>query len=92
MTAMSQDLLLSLGREALLLMVLASMPPILASLVVGFAMSVFQASTQLQESTLSTVPKLCASVLALVIAGPWIGAQLTRFTAQLLLAMSSVHA
>jgi flagellar biosynthesis protein FliQ len=67
----------------LVLMVLASLPPIGASLVVGFAMSLFQATTQLQESTLSVVPKLCAAVLALVVAGPWIGAQLTRFAAQL---------
>ena len=47
-------------------------------------MSLFQATTQIQESTLSVVPKLCAAVLALVIAGPWIGGQLTRFTTQLL--------
>ncbi len=86
---MSPDLLIALGREALLLMVLASLPPVLASLAVGFAMSLFQAATQIQESTLSVVPKLCAAVLALVLAGPWIGAQLTRFTAELFHAMTS---
>jgi len=80
---MSHETILALGREALLLMVLASLPPILASLVVGFLASLFQATTQLQESTLSVVPKLCAAVLALVAAGPWIGAQLVRFTGQL---------
>ena len=89
---MGQDMLLNLGREALLLMVLASLPPIVASLVVGFMMSLFQATTQIQESTLSVVPKLCAAVLALVIAGPWIADQLTRFTTQLLLAMPGVAA
>ena len=83
-------MILTVGREALLLMVLASLPPIGASLVVGFAMSVFQATTQIQESTLSVVPKLCAAVLALVVAGPWISAQLVRFTAQLLLALPEV--
>ena len=87
---MSQDMLLNLGREALLLMVLASLPPILASLVVGFLMALLQATTQIQESTLSVVPKLCAAVLGLVIAGPWIADQLTRFTTQLLLALPSV--
>ena len=81
---MTQEMLLTLGREALLLMVLASLPPIAASLLVGFAMSVFQATTQIQETTLSVVPKLCAAVLSLVIAAPWIGAQLSRFLAQLL--------
>ena len=73
---MTQDVLLALGREALLLMVLASLPPIGASLVVGFLMSLFQATTQLQESTLTVVPKLCAAVLALVVVkaltdSPW---------------------
>ncbi|MHB8872742.1 MAG: flagellar biosynthesis protein FliQ [Myxococcaceae bacterium] len=87
---MSQEMILTVGREALLLMVLASLPPIGASLVVGFAMSVFQATTQIQESTLSVVPKLCAAVLALVIAGPWIASQLARFTAQLLQSLPEV--
>ncbi|HLL52311.1 MAG TPA: flagellar biosynthetic protein FliQ [Myxococcaceae bacterium] len=87
---MSQQMLLMLGREALLLMVLASLPPIGASLAVGFLMGLFQATTQIQESTLSVVPKLCASALALVIAGPWIAAQLARFTTRLLLALAEV--
>jgi flagellar biosynthesis protein FliQ len=81
---MNPDVLLSLGREALLLMVFASLPPIGASLVVGFLMSLFQATTQLQESTLTVVPKLCAAVVALVVAGPWIAGQLTLFTQQVL--------
>jgi flagellar biosynthesis protein FliQ len=87
---MTQDLLLAVGREALLLMVLASLPPVGASLVVGFVMSLFQATTQLQESTLSVVPKLCAAVMALVLAGPWIAAQLTLFTRQLLALIAEV--
>jgi flagellar biosynthesis protein FliQ len=87
---MTQDVLLSLGREALLLMVLASLPPIGASLVVGFLMSLFQATTQLQESTLTVVPKLCAAVLALVVAGPWIAGQLTRFAHQILVVIAEV--
>jgi flagellar biosynthetic protein FliQ len=89
---MTQEVLLGLGREALLLMVLASLPPIGASLVVGFLMSLFQATTQLQESTLSVVPKLCAAVLALVLTGPWIAGQLTRFTQQLLTVIAEVAA
>ncbi|MCI0572157.1 MAG: flagellar type III secretion system protein FliQ [Myxococcaceae bacterium] len=87
---MTEDTLLALGREALLLMVTASLPPILASLVAGLLMGLLQATTQIQESTLSVVPKLCAAVLALVVCGPWIGAQVTRFTQQLLLALAQV--
>ncbi|MDC0709660.1 flagellar biosynthetic protein FliQ [Stigmatella sp. ncwal1] len=89
---MTQDLLLAVGREALLLMVLASLPPVGASLVVGFIMSLFQATTQIQESTLSVVPKLGAAVLALVLAGPWSAAQLTLFTRQLFTLIAEVAA
>jgi len=87
---MNQDVLFALGREALLLMVLASLPPIGASLVVGFLMSLFQATTQLQESTLTVVPKLCATVLALVVAGPWIAGQLTLFAHHVLRVIAEV--
>ena len=76
--------LVSIGKEAALLMVLVSAPPVLASLLVGVLMSVFQATTQIQESTLSVVPKILASTLALSVAAPWIGAQLARFTTQVL--------
>ena len=87
---MTHDTVLAIAREALLLMIFASLPPIAASLVAGFLMSVFQASTQLQESSLTVVPKLCAAVLALVLAGPWIASQLARFTVQLFRAVSEV--
>ena len=71
-------------------MVVASLPPIGASLVVGFLMSLFQATTQLQESSLTVVPKLCAAVLSLVVAGPWIASQLTLFTHQILRMIAEV--
>ena len=88
---MTQDVLLALGREALLLMVLASMPPVLAGLVVGVGMGLLQAVTQVQEPTLSIVPRLCAALLARAVAFPWIGGQLLRFTAALLQAVGSVR-
>jgi flagellar biosynthesis protein FliQ len=84
---MDPALLLSLAKEALLLMVLASVPPIAASLVTGVVMSIFQATTQIQESTLSVVPRLCAAVLALALFGPWIGGQLATFAAKVLMAL-----
>ena len=88
---MSTEGLLAVGREALVLMVLASMPPVLAGLVVGVAMGLLQAVTQVQEATLSVVPRLCAALLALAVAFPWIGGQLLRFTAALLQAVGSVR-
>lgn len=79
-----------LSRQALLLMILFSLPPLGASLAVGFVTSLFQAATQIQESTLSVVPKLFAAVGALIVAAPWISEQLVRFTAQLLVALPEI--
>jgi len=64
----NETALLSIGREALLLMVVASAPPLLSSLVAGALFSALQAITSIQESTLSVVPKLMAAILSLVIA------------------------
>ena len=70
-------------QEALYLVLIASGPPIVCALVVGFIVSVFQATTQIQEQTLSFAPKLIVVFGALALAGGWIGAQLLRFTGQL---------
>ncbi|HVP62829.1 MAG TPA: flagellar biosynthetic protein FliQ [Myxococcaceae bacterium] len=88
---MSTEALLAVGREALVLMVLASMPPVLAGLVVGVGTGLLQTVTQVQEATLSVVPRLCAALLALAVAFPWIGGQLLRFTAALLQAVGTVR-
>jgi flagellar biosynthetic protein FliQ len=77
----SADLLVRLLREGLLLALVLSAPVVLATLIVGLFVSLFQAATQVQEQTLAFVPKLVASMLALAISGPWIGAQLVRFFA-----------
>ena len=88
---MDPELFLSLGREALVLLVIASAPPLLASLLVGLLAALVQATTQVQESTLSSVPKLLASVGALVLAGPWIGQHLVRFTHELFAVLPQLH-
>ena len=75
-----EDYILQLAREGLYLVVIASGPPLLASLTIGLLISIFQATTQIQEQTLTFVPKLVGVFLSLAIAGPWIGAQLVRFT------------
>lgn len=87
---MTDASIIALTREALMLMVLASLPPIGAAAVVGLVMGLFQAATQIQESTLSVVPRLCAAVLALVLTAPWTAAQLTRFSTQLLMTLAEV--
>ncbi len=67
-------------QQALILVLVVSGPPIIMSLIVGFAVSVFQATTQIQEQTLSFAPKLVIVFGVLGLAGPWIGTQLFRFT------------
>jgi flagellar biosynthetic protein FliQ len=80
----SADYLLRVAREGLYLAVLLSAPPVLASLAVGLVISLLQATTQIQEQTLTFAPKVVAVLVALVVAAPWIGAQLVRFTAAVL--------
>ncbi len=66
-------------QEALFLVLIASGPPVVMSLVVGFGVSVFQATTQIQEQTLSFAPKVVIVFGVLGLSGAWIGAQLVRF-------------
>ena len=77
---MAQSYITQITREGLYLVLVASVPPILASLVVGFIISLFQATTQIQEQTLTFAPKIIVTFLVLALVGPWIGSQLVRFT------------
>jgi flagellar biosynthetic protein FliQ len=85
------DLVLRAVREGLLLVLLVSAPPLVASLGVGLVVGVLQAATQIQDPALSFVPKLVTVVLVLVALGPLLGAQLLRFTQALLLAIPSLR-
>jgi flagellar biosynthesis protein FliQ len=76
---MSEVYIAQVLREGLYLVLLVSAPVLAASLVVGLVVSVLQATTQLQDQTLTFVPKLVAVLVALIVAGPWIGDQLLRF-------------
>jgi len=67
-------------QQALYLVLIASAPAVLMSLVVGFMIAVFQATTQIQEQTLSFAPKVVIVFGVLALAGSWIGTQLLRFT------------
>ena len=68
---MEQSTLIDLGNQAMLLIVYLAAPLLLAALAVGLLISIFQAATQIQEQTLSFIPKLIALVVALVMFGPW---------------------
>ena len=74
---MTPQTVLTLGQQALEITLMVSAPLLITALVVGLAVSVLQAATQINEMTLSFIPKLIAMVVALVVAGPWM---LTMFT------------
>jgi flagellar biosynthetic protein FliQ len=68
---MNSQMVLTMGQEALTLMLLVSAPVLGVVLVVGLLVSLFQAVTQINEATLSFVPKLIAAVAVFAISGPW---------------------
>lgn len=68
---MNAENVITLAQQALLTLLLVSSPMLLAALAVGLLVSVFQAATQINEMTLSFIPKLIAVFVAMIIAGPW---------------------
>lgn len=67
------------GQQGLYLLLMVSAPVLLAVLVVGLVVSVFQAATQINEATLSFVPKIIAAVAVLAFAGPWMMTTLVEY-------------
>ena len=79
-----------LGQQGLYMLLLVSAPILLSVLVVGLVVSVFQAATQINEATLSFVPKVVAAVAVLAVAGPWMLTMLVEYIQRTLLAIPSV--
>lgn len=73
-----------LARDALWLVMLIAAPVLLAGLLTAFAISLFQAATQILEPTLSFVPKLIVVLLVLALLGNWMGGQLVEFARSML--------
>lgn len=80
---MTPTTVIDLGRQALELTLLVSAPLFIAALVTGLIISIFQAATQINEQTLSFVPKLIATFITLVLAGPWMITIMTDFIRRL---------
>lgn len=76
--------LLHVAREALVVALLVSAPPLAAALAVGALTGVLQAATQVQEPSIGVVPRLVAVLVALGVTAPWIGARVARFAAECL--------
>lgn len=73
----------AVAKQALFLSLVLTGPPVLTAMLVGLTISILQATTQIQEQTLTFVPKLFAIVATLAIAGPWMLAQLVAFSASI---------
>lgn len=78
--------LTELGENAVLLSLAVSLPVIGVAALVGALVSALQAATQLQDATLAHLPRLLAVALALVVAGPWMGAQIAKFALEAFMA------
>lgn len=74
---------IALGRDAIFVCFMVAAPVLLISMVVGLVISVIQAVTQIQEPTLTFIPKIIASALAILFFGPFMLALLTDFTARI---------
>ncbi len=79
---MNQDVVISLALEAMVLAMKIGMPLLLVGLVIGLVVSVFQAVTQIQEQTLTFVPKVVAVAVIMLMAGPWMLNTLLAFTVE----------
>ncbi len=77
------------GQQGLLMLLMIAAPVLLVVLAVGLVVSVFQAATQINEATLSFVPKIVAAVAVLAIAGPWMMTTLVEYLQRTLQAIPS---
>lgn len=68
---MTPETVMALGRQAIEVALLLAGPLLLSALVIGLVVSIFQAATQINEATLSFIPKLIGTFLVLILAGPW---------------------
>ena len=76
---MNSQMVLTMGQEALLMLLMVSAPVLGVALVVGLLVSLFQAVTQIHEATLAFVPKLIAVIAVFAIAGPWMLTMLVEY-------------
>lgn len=81
---MTPDTVISLGQDALTITVMVAAPLLLSALGVGLLVGMFQAATQVNEMTLSFIPKLLSVVVVLFAAGPWILSTMLNYTRTLI--------
>lgn len=81
---MNPESVMTLGRHAIEITLMISAPMLLVALIVGLLISIFQAATQINEATLSFIPKLIGIFVAMIVAGPWMLSVLVDYMRQVL--------
>lgn len=87
---MTEDIVLSIGRDAIWTTVLLASPLLLSALVVGLVVSIIQAVTQINEATLTFIPKMLAIVVVMVVLAPWMTQMITSYTTELFTSLPSM--
>jgi flagellar biosynthetic protein FliQ len=76
---MNPETVMTIGRHAMEITLMVAAPLLMVSLVIGLIVSIFQAATQINEATLSFIPKLVGIFVALIVAGPWMISIMTDY-------------
>ncbi|MEN6441076.1 MAG: flagellar biosynthesis protein FliQ [Syntrophobacter sp.] len=84
---MNYEFVLGFSRQALEIMLLVSLPVLLVSMVIGLVISIFQSVTQIQEMTITFVPKIVVTFLALLLFGPWMLSRLVGYLREVILSI-----
>lgn len=76
---MTPESIMDMGQQAIYVMLMVSAPLLLSALLIGLVVSIFQAATQINEQTLSFIPKLVGIFVVLIVLGPWMLTMLTDY-------------
>ena len=87
---MTPELVMTIGQDALTTMLVLAMPKLLVALAIGLLVGVFQAATQINETTLSFIPKLIGMAVAIAVAGPWMLKVIVTYTQNLIINIPSM--
>lgn len=87
---MDSQQVFTFGQQGLYMLLLVASPVLLSVLLVGVVVSVFQAATQINEPTLSFVPKMLAAVVVLTVAGPWMLSTLVEYIQRTLMSIPQI--
>lgn len=87
---MSNDFAIQIGRDALSMVMMVSAPMLILGLIVGVAVSIFQATTQIQEQSLAFIPKIIAVFIAVLVFGPWMLSLMVGYTREIYMSLPNM--